>query len=184
MIDHFSILAPIYDRAIPFTRGDATRDILRLPIDGFLLDAAGGTGRVAGELSKYVKKVFVADFSRGMLIQSAEKGLAGIETPAEMLPFGTETFERIIMVDALHHVEDQAKTVLELWRVLKKGGLLVIEEPNIHKWQVKILAVLEKLALMRSHFLSPEHIARLLPLGVQIEFVYEGFNAWVVVKKI
>ena len=184
MIDHFGILASVYDRAIPFTRVEFMRQIVNLPTEGYLLDAAGGTGRVAVELGKYAKRTFVADISRGMLAQSFAKGLAGIEAPAEMLPFCAEAFERIIIVDALHHVNDQAKVMAELWRVLKKGGVFVIEEPDINKWQVKILAVVEKLALMRSHFLSPSQIVTLLPVDAHVEFIYDGFNAWIVARKV
>ena len=59
------------------------------------------------------------------------------------------------MVDALHHVIHQGQTAREMYRVLKPGGRIVIEEPDIRKFGVKLIAVAEKLLLMRSHFLSP-----------------------------
>ncbi len=118
-----------------------------------------------------------------MLAEARGKGLIGVNTPAELLPFADETFERIIMVDALHHVMSQSETVSELWRTLKPGGRLVIEEPDVRTWQVKIVAVVEKLALMRSHFLSPEKIAALFPPGAKIKIETAGYNAWVIVEK-
>jgi len=183
MFDHFDILAPIYDRAIPFSRLELMLRMVSLPMDGLLLDAGGGTGRVASALRPYVRSALVADFSPGMLAQALQKGLPGVHAPAEHLPFASDTFERIIMVDALHHVISQTQTIAELWRVLKPGGRLVIEEPDLRTWQVKIVAVVEKLALMRSHFLSPPQIAQLLPSQARVRIETEGYNAWVVVEK-
>jgi ubiquinone/menaquinone biosynthesis C-methylase UbiE len=183
MFDHFDILAPIYDRAIPFSQLEAMLKIAELPVDGILLDAGGGTGRVSAGLRPYVRGAFVVDFSSGMLAQAREKGLMAVQSPAEKLPFGEGTFERIIMVDALHHVHEQAKTIAELWRVLKAGGCLVIEEPDVRTWQVKILAIVEKLALMRSHFISPPAIAGLFPVEARIVIETEGYGAWIIVRK-
>ncbi len=183
MFDHFDILAPIYDRAIPFSRLELMLRMVDLPVEGILLDAGGGTGRVANALRPYVQQAYVVDFSRGMLAQARDKGLMGLQSPAEQLPFSSGTFDRIIMVDALHHVHQQSATVTELWRVLKPGGRLVIEEPDVRTWQVKIVAVVEKLALMRSHFLAPPHIADLFPTSANVKINTEGYNAWVIAIK-
>ncbi|MCJ7733263.1 MAG: methyltransferase domain-containing protein, partial [Anaerolineales bacterium] len=89
-----------------------------------------------------------------------------------------------IIIDALHHVCDQAQTAAELWRVLKPGGKLIIEEPNIHHWAVKLIAVAEKIALMRSQFLNPTAIASLFTTGeTKPQIILEEYTAWVVVDK-
>jgi ubiquinone/menaquinone biosynthesis C-methylase UbiE len=183
MFDHFGILAPIYDRAIPFSQLDFMLKMVDLPANGALLDAGGGTGRVAFALRPHVRIAVVADFSSAMLGQARRKDLAAVLTPAEHLPFAAETFDRIIMVDALHHVFSQAYTLAELWRTLKRGGRLVIEEPDVRTWQVRILAITEKLALMRSHFLTPQKIASLFPIEASIKIETAGYNAWVIVEK-
>lgn len=183
MFDHFDILAPVYDRAIPFSRLELMLKMVKLPVDGLLLDAGGGTGRVASALRPYVHQALVADFSPGMLAQARRKGLAAVHAPAERLPFADGMFERIIMIDALHHVINQAETIAELWRVLRPGGRLVIEEPDVRTLTVKIVALGEKLTLMRSHFLSPPKIAALFPPQAKIKIETESYNAWVIVEK-
>jgi demethylmenaquinone methyltransferase/2-methoxy-6-polyprenyl-1,4-benzoquinol methylase len=183
MNSHFNFLAPFYDRAIPFQRLEQTLKVLALPHAGTLLDAGGGTGRVAEALRPHVGSVFVADVSRGMLEQARRKDLAAASAESERLPFADGAFDRVLMVDALHHVVHQGETVRELYRVLKPGGRLVIEEPDLRKFAVKLIAVAEKLALMRSHFLAPAQIAALLPSDAKVRVESEEHTAWVIVEK-
>ncbi|MEI6290533.1 MAG: class I SAM-dependent methyltransferase [Chloroflexota bacterium] len=183
MIDHFGLIAPIYDKAIPFSRLQKMIELLDLPVDGILLDAGGGTGRVTIGLKPYLQNIFVTDLSEKMLAQSIQKGLPALKAILEHLPYAIDTFDRVIMVDALHHVYDQSETIQELLRVLKPGGILLIEEPDLMTWQVKILAIVEKLLLMRSHFLSPEEICRIIPAGYSVDLKREGYNSWIIVKK-
>ena len=180
---HFSILAPFYDRAIPFTRLDQMLEVLNLPHAGRLLDAGGGTGRVADVLRPHVGWVAVADVSHRMLMQARCKDLPATSTETEHLPFPDDSFDRVLMVDALHHVVSQAETIGELYRVLKPGGRLVIEEPDLRTFAVKMIAVAEKLALMRSHFLAPAQIADLFPPGTNVGIEAEDSTAWVIVEK-
>lgn len=156
-----------------------------LPISSRLLDAGGGTGRVAVELCDKVGQVIVADISLGMLHQVASKGsLRPTCSYSEWLPFPDKCFDRIIMVDALHHVCDQEKTAGELWRVLNLGGRIVIQEPDICVFIVKLIALVEKLILMRSHILSPSRIAELFSFtGSKSQVYNDGLNSWVVIKK-
>jgi demethylmenaquinone methyltransferase/2-methoxy-6-polyprenyl-1,4-benzoquinol methylase len=183
VVDHFDLLAPIYDRAIPFSQLEPMLRFAALPADVLLLDAGGGTGRVAAALRPYVREVLVVDASFGMLRQARRKGLTSVVAPAEQLPFADATFERIIMVDTLHHVAHQGETVRELWRVLRPGGRLVIEEPDVRDWRVKLVALAEKLALMRSHFLSPPTISAMFPAEARVAIETERWNAWLIVEK-
>jgi demethylmenaquinone methyltransferase/2-methoxy-6-polyprenyl-1,4-benzoquinol methylase len=158
------------------------RELAALPVRGNLLDLGGGTGRVSAALRKEVDAVIVADVSMGMLKQTPRAALEAVCSFSEALPFPDNFFERIIMVDALHHVVDQPATAREMLRVLKPGGRIVIEEPNIALFAVKLIALAEKLLLMRSHFLSAKQIASLFP-SAQVSVTCENASAWVVISK-
>jgi demethylmenaquinone methyltransferase/2-methoxy-6-polyprenyl-1,4-benzoquinol methylase len=187
VFDHFGFLAPVYDRLIKPKAPEYLWELLQLPTDGLLLDAGGGTGRVAQFMVEKSAGVILADLSIGMLMEAHNKGeFSRVCTHTEGFPFSDESFSRILMVDALHHVCDQPQTADELWRVLKPGGYLVIEEPDLRTLTVKLVAIAEKLALMRSHFLAPQEIASLFDYpqaDIRVETEADGFNAWVIVHK-
>ncbi|NJC99048.1 MAG: methyltransferase type 11 [Anaerolineales bacterium] len=179
--DHFDVIAPIYAR-VTYSSLDRMRQIAGLPAKGRLLDIGGGTGRVASALLKDVDEVLVADVSMGMLKQTHPATLKPVCSHSEFLPFPSDSFERVIMVDALHHVIDQPASAREMLRVLKPGGRIIIEEPDINSFGVKLIALAEKLLLMRSHFLAPLRIASLFPAG-DTNIITEDSSAWVVISK-
>ena len=182
--DHFDFLAPWYDHFI-----HAPPDELLLSLVGpqarRLLDAGGGTGRVSRRLQTNGRWIVLADTSVEMLrhaILANDFGRVGSQT--EQLPFAAESFDCVLIVDALHHVNNQVRTLEDLWRVVAPGGRLLIEEPDIRHFSVKLIAAAEKLALMRSRFLSGEQIAALLQaLGAEPNIRRKDHTLWVMADK-
>jgi len=184
--DHFDLLAPLYEMVIKPKEPEELWRHLHLPTTGALLDVGGGTGRVAQHMTGKADAVVIADLSCKMLAESMQKpGLSAVCTPSETLPFPTGYFTRIIMVDALHHVIDQQGTIDEMWRVLAPGGMVVIEEPDVRAFGVKLIALGEKLLLMRSHFLAPPRIADLFYsyANAQVSIERDGPIAYIIVTK-
>jgi len=179
--DHFAAIAPLYAR-VTYSKAGLLREIASLPVHGRLLDVGGGTGRVSSAIRDLVDQVIIADVSFGMLDKADRSSLKPVCGGSETLPFADDSFERVIMVDALHHVIHHANSAREMFRVLKPGGTLVIEEPDIRTFGVKLIALAEKLLLMRSHFLKPDQIVKLLPEGEKSIRAEDG-TAWVIVRK-
>ena len=179
--DHFSAIASIYAR-VTYSKANLMREIGALPISGKLLDVGGGTGRVASAIRDLVDEVIITDVSFGMLDKADRSAFKPVCGGSELLPFADNSFERVIMVDALHHVIDQVDSAREMLRVLKPGGLLVIEEPDIRTFGVKLIAIAEKLLLMRSHFLAPDQIVKLFP-DQETNIRVEDGTAWIIIKK-
>lgn len=150
-----------------------------------MLDAAGGTGRISADLVGLAQHITIADESFGMLRQARSKpGLQAVAARIEALPFPSGCFERVIMVDAYHHLADQPRALQEMWRSLAPGGRLIIEEPDIAAVAVRLVALVERLLLMRSRFRQADDIAAALArLGGLTRALRQDHNYWVIGTK-
>ena len=102
-----------------------------------ILDAGCGTANLLSALRAQVKNAQLRgiDTSDVMLKHANKKyprlalklSKANLDTT---LPFGDETFTKLACSNALYAVEDPAHTLLELHRILKKGGSLVLTTPK------------------------------------------------------
>ncbi len=183
--DHFGLLAPLYERVIRPPDARWLRQLCAFEPGQRLLDVGGGTGRVSQHFRDDVASICILDVSVGMLREALAKGgfCAGSGV-AERLPFRDGAFERIIAVDSLHHFRDQRRAAVELLRVLAPGGRLVIEEPDIRLFPVKLVALGETLALMRSHFYPPHALMPLFDVpGVRLTLHESSPNFWLVADK-
>jgi ubiquinone/menaquinone biosynthesis C-methylase UbiE len=186
MKDHFRGIARIYDRLIGVPHIDRQMELLALPCGCSLLEVGGGTGRVLERLEGEAHPLVIADYSAAMLREAhAKQGIHCVRTTAERLPFPDDSFERILVVDALHHFPDQEGAVSEMARVLRPGGRLVIEEPDIRRFIVRAVALGERLLRMESTFHPPERIRGMAETAGLTARVEEdgGFSAWVVADK-
>ncbi|MBN1428541.1 MAG: methyltransferase domain-containing protein [Anaerolineae bacterium] len=184
LFDHFALIARFYDRIFTRVNLEQIHEQLAMPANR-LLDVGGGTGRVSGRLTG-AQTVIVIDPSTAMLrAAGAKNGLQRASAHAERLPFPDNSIDRVLVVDAFHHFCDQEPAAGELLRVLAPGGRLVIEEPNIELWPVKLLALGERLALMGSRFYRPDAIRRMLEMhGGQVTVhTDDSINMWIIAEK-
>lgn len=183
--DHFDLIARFYDRLFRFLSSEQLMSLLQAWPAERILDIGGGTGRVSQTFGDdYL--VVVCDSSWGMLREARQKQLIACCGLAEDLPFADDAFDRIVMVDTFHHLRDQHAAAKETLRVLRPGGRLVIEEPDIRRWAVKWVALGERLLLMRSRFYSVADLARVFEeAGARIAAIEEGcdFNVRLAMEK-
>jgi ubiquinone/menaquinone biosynthesis C-methylase UbiE len=183
-IDHFSLIAPYYERIFSRPNVDLLAQHVKPQRDSRLLDVGGGTGRIAQYFVQQVAQVCVLDPSPLMLREGQLKGICITQGESEQLPYATGAFDRIIMIDAFHHLCDQRLATQELLRVLAPEGRLVIEEPDVAHWAVRLVAVAEKLLLMRSHFYTPLEIQRMfVHRGVHASVLTQAFMSWVIIER-
>lgn len=96
-------------------------------------DIGGGYGRLANEYLKRAHEVFIFDYSKSELAQAKETYGDKIETRAGdiyKLPFKDDELDGLLMVRVTHHLKHLDKAIAELYRVLKPGGVAVIEVAN------------------------------------------------------
>ena len=110
----------------------AIRKLLPKRMEKFA-DIGGGYGRLANEYLKRARKIYLFDYSKTELEQAKEIYGDKIETKAGDiydLPFKDNELDGLMMVRVTHHLKDMKKAMAELYRVLKPGGVAVIEVAN------------------------------------------------------
>lgn len=187
MRDDFRWIAKIYDRIIkPKDDISWQRYICNLRSNHLLLDVGGGTGRVAESLDACFDKIIIYDVSLPMLEETKKKNkkISCICGKVEQMALEKNKFDAIIMVDTLHHVENHKKAIQSILDILNSGGIFILEEPDIRRFPVKIIAIMEKLLFMRSHFLPPDVIEAWIDKNLfTVQIIEEEFNYYFVIQK-
>lgn len=89
-----------------------------------VLDAPAGAGRLAEAVRKLGNEVICVDING----EKPDYVYADMSKP---LPFGDESFDRIVCLEGMEHIMEPAALAGELVRVCRKGGKIVLSTPNI-----------------------------------------------------
>lgn len=96
-----------------------------------ILDIGCGNGNILAELVTPKNKLYGIDLSENMIMVARKRlhGNAELQiADAKELPFQDNQFDYIICNASFHHYPYPLETLMEMNRVLKKGGVLLIGE--------------------------------------------------------
>lgn len=135
--EQFGRTAEGYVRDRGFATGDDLVEAVRLlqpTNDDLLLDVACGGGHTALHFAPLVRSVVASDLTMQMLKRaqeyiSEEGGVENVtfrEADAEDLPFPSGAFTLLTCRIAPHHFPDVPRACREFFRVLRRGGRMVI----------------------------------------------------------
>lgn len=99
------------------------------------VDVGGGYGRLTRLLAEYADRVVLAEPSRHQLELSRQHlaGVQGVErrrVAAADLRMTPASVDLVMMVRVMHHLPDPRPEIAEFARVLRPGGLLLLEFAN------------------------------------------------------
>lgn len=118
-----------------------------------VLDLGGGVGRIAGHLPAGTRAV-VIDPSGPMVSRGRRKGRTVVRASAEAVPLAPGSADRIVVLDAFHHMTDLRRAAGEIARVLAPGGRAVLFEPDPETFAGAWVARLERWTGMGSLLLD------------------------------
>jgi ubiquinone/menaquinone biosynthesis C-methylase UbiE len=136
--ERFSRVAQAYVTSTSHAKGsdlETMVEFARPQDDWRVLDIATGGGHTALKFAPLVAEVVATDLTPAMLDAArafiVDKGVENVtfrEADAENLPFGDESFDLVTCRIAPHHFPLAGRFVDEAARVLKSGGLLVMQD--------------------------------------------------------
>jgi len=149
-----------------------------LNISGKILDIGCGGGLVTEELAVMGFSITGMDMSENSLRQAgrhAEKSAVALDVNyvqgnALHLPFSDGSFDGVVISDVLEHIEDLPRSISEISRVLRPGGVLVFDTINrtpfsffgIYLIAQELFQIIPKNAHSPSLFIQPEELFLLL----------------------
>ena len=134
------LYAPIYERAM---RSD--KKIYQFMYDRIpetirnkdVLEIATGPGLLAKHVASASKTIIATDYSEGMIAQ-AKKGVYPTKLRFEVadataLPYEDDSFDAVIISNALHIIPEPERALREIDRVLRPDGVLIAPNFVEHK---------------------------------------------------
>lgn len=111
----------------------AALDRAGLPAQVRLLDAGCGSGRTLDDLALR-GPVSGVDLSEDAAAAARRRGHDDVRVgPVETLPYADASFDVVTCLDVIEHTEDDGRTLRELLRVTRPGGVLIVTVPA-HPW--------------------------------------------------
>ena len=128
----WDIYAPIYEKAMHMDKKYYSYMYDRIPViikDKEVLEIATGPGLLAKHVAHFTKKMLATDYSDGM-IKEAKKGeypnnLTFEVADATSLPYTDNSFDVVIIANALHVMANPDKALKEIDRVLREDGVMI-----------------------------------------------------------
>jgi SAM-dependent methyltransferase len=140
-------LSKTSERLIPMTMKSAEDHLLYLrhlfayelakqeiPAGSTVLEVGSGEGYGTSLLSQHVMRITGLDVDQGVIDHATEKYGSGNCSfsvyDGNRIPFEAGTFDAVVSFQVIEHVREDRNYILEIHRVLKKGGILVLTTPN------------------------------------------------------
>jgi SAM-dependent methyltransferase len=149
---------------------------------GAVLDVPAGSGALADRLRKIGHKVWCCDINpshflvHDLAIDPGDLNLT--------LPYTDGFFDYVVCLDGIEHTENPSNAIREFWRILRRGGTLIMSTPNFLNIERRL-----RFVLTGSHSRIPRHediteiwngdlsMAHLSPLGYPLlKFMMEHYG--------
>lgn len=103
-----------------------------------LVDTGCGDGGKIKSYLKFCSKIVGLDTSIEDLKKAQKVGIDVINGDAQNLPFSNDAFEIVTSFHVIEHLKDDLNHLREIFRILKRGGGLIIVTPNLERLTSKL----------------------------------------------
>lgn len=105
----------------------------KIPKNSIVLDVGCGEGYGVNLLSKNVTKIIGLDIDKNIIAHASKKyGKNCIYKlyDGKKIPYKANTFDAVIFLQVIEHINDDKNHIAEIYRVLKNNGIFILTTPN------------------------------------------------------
>lgn len=140
------------------------------PRPGRLLDVGAATGfflKLAQAHGWTAEGVEISSYAAG---EAERSGLRVVRGTVESARFSAESFDAVTLLDVLEHVASPAAALKECRRILKPGGLILVNTPDTASWWARFFGQ------YWHAYCPPEHLSYFNPENLSRLFETSGFR--------
>lgn len=106
---------------------------------GKTIELGGGFGRITQELESISRECYMVDFSDKNISEARQRLKKTTIRKCNFfdLPFEDDTFDLVVMIRVMHHIESPELIYREMERVSVNGGTVIVSVPNIIFHRIK-----------------------------------------------
>ncbi len=123
-----------------------------MPVDARILDVGCSIGATLRSAEKLGWSASGVDISQAAVDYCCQDGLDAYKVDDYRLPFDDETFDLVTNWHVIEHMPNVLDAIAEWRRVLKPGGVLMLETPASNFYKAK------KMGLEHAKFWPPDHV--------------------------
>ena len=172
------IAAHVYDWILPKRRPVEFLELLNAQKHDRILEIGAGTGRIAKHYGFKVHDLTLLDPAENMLKRAITliphaKPIVGF---SEKMDFPSNTFDKIVCYDSLHHWSNQVKGLKEALWVFRPGGVLIVVEVDQNNFWGRKVQLFENILKMNSRMHKPYDLQLLLEKIGYTNVIYDPTN--------
>jgi 2-polyprenyl-3-methyl-5-hydroxy-6-metoxy-1,4-benzoquinol methylase len=134
-----------------------TTALIKKYCGGSILDIGCGVGAYMNELNKFGFKCTGIEYNLQYVEKCQSQGLVVEHMNAKKLNFGDNSFDTVLMIEVLEHVEEPQQALMEAFRVSTLN--VIISVPNID-----VLPIMSKYQVVPWHLLEATHVNFFTPV--------------------
>lgn len=136
-----------------------------------LVEVGSGFGTFCQEIKRlgFVKNIIAVEPSKGLAETCRQKGLNVIESPIEQANFEDGSADIVCSFEVIEHLHSPSDFIEKCSRVIRKGGLAIITNPNGRGFDVVV-------APEHSGTVDVEHLNYMNPDSMRVLFERHGFE--------
>lgn len=151
-------------------------DLLQPQPQELILDVGCGTGVFTLNILGLGTRVIGLDISQPMLLRAGQKAgkypFRAVAGDMGYLPFADQCFDRVVSMTALEFIADGQAAVEDMFRVAKKGGVIVVTTLNsLSPWADRRKKTADKghSLFKQMIFRSPDDMRALVPIDATVK---------------